>query len=502
MVDKKTEHRIIKVGFITGLTSVMTIIMQIISVRICLVYWGNESYGMWLSLISLFLMIQSTGSGFVNYIGNQINILYHKDINCLRKTLASSIVGIILIASIQFIIIVYIILFDNLPNLLGVTISFAENNKAELSLLLLSVSWILGGFYLGVIHRLSIPTGMMAQACWWSFATQLILFLIVMVSAYLNLKIYIASLVYAIVQFLLILASALYNRYKLPQFNPWLSNIDLTHGFRDLYYSMGQTISGLIQQGTSNGLVVLISFVSGASSVPVFTTVRTLTNLWTNITNILTSPLLPDLVRFYAIGDQKKIMIVNQVHNIFVGTAVNLSIIILFPFISTIFNYWTNNTINLNNTLLCFMLSSVSIVNFYSLMNLYFNSVNNNRVIIILSFVRSSIVLCVGGVLLLYFGLGAFGFGIWLSELVVMIILSYIFIKPMIFKNHSELKKFLPAFTSLFLVNFYLLLQVNNFKYINFLFIFGVLFCFFIGLKNLDSYVKNRIFKLVQSCFI
>jgi hypothetical protein len=82
---------------VTGLSSVLAI-MQLVTVPICLKYWGKESYGMWLALFSVFAMLQTTGTGFVNYVGNQINLLYHQGQAALQETLASSLAGVFILA--------------------------------------------------------------------------------------------------------------------------------------------------------------------------------------------------------------------------------------------------------------------------------------------------------------------------------------------------------------------------------------------------------------------
>jgi len=421
------EHRALKVGAVTGLSSVTAIVMQIITVPVCLNYWGKETYGIWLALFALFAMLQTTGTGYVNYTGNQINLLYHQDQAALQRTLASALAGVALLGGVQLAAVLATFGLGVLPDLLGISGKMAETNEANLALLSLAGSWVLGGFYFGVVHRLLIPAGMMYQAAWWSLGSQLSLFLVVMISALAHASILQTSLFYALVQFLFVASSAWYIRHKLPQFYPWWRGFNLAHGLRDLYRSSSQTASGLIQQGASNGLVVLVSTISGAAAVPVFTTVRTLSNLWTNITNVMTTPLLPDVVRFHATGERKKLVAVQEVHGVLVGTAVNLSILLAYPFIEPMYRYWTSGTVELNKVLLCALLASVSLMNLGAMMNTYLNGINHHRALLSTALARGGIGLIIGGLMMSYFGVGGLGIGVWLGELTALLFLVHFF---------------------------------------------------------------------------
>ena len=43
------EHRATKVSMVTGLSTLLSVAFQLISVPICLKYWGAENYGKWLA---------------------------------------------------------------------------------------------------------------------------------------------------------------------------------------------------------------------------------------------------------------------------------------------------------------------------------------------------------------------------------------------------------------------------------------------------------------------
>src|SRR5678815_3997926 len=97
------------------------------------------------------------------------------------------------------------------------------------------------------------------------------------------------------------------------------------------------TASNLIQQGSTNGIVILIAALSGPAAVPIFTTVRTLANLWTNVTNVLTAPLLPEVVRYHATNEGEKLVTISEAYWVLVGTAVNLGVLVTYPLIEPLY---------------------------------------------------------------------------------------------------------------------------------------------------------------------
>ena len=74
------------------------------------------------------------------------------------------------------------ILFDGLGWLLGDS-ALAGSSNARVALIVLVVSWVLSGSYIGLVHRLMVPAGLLYQSAWWSMAFQAIVFLAIMLAA-------------------------------------------------------------------------------------------------------------------------------------------------------------------------------------------------------------------------------------------------------------------------------------------------------------------------------
>ena len=436
----RIEHRAAKVSFVTGLSTLLTMIFQLISVPVCLSYWGKESYGTWLALFSAFMLLRSLDGGFAVYVGNKLNYLYHQDIAALRGHLSSSLAGVLVIASLELMLAGGTLISEPLATVLGMPAGQASDVSAKLGLLALMISWVLTGSYLGIVHRLLIPAGLMYQAAWWAMAFQVTQFGAIMAAAVMKFSMLQASLLFALSQLIIYVSSALYVRHKMPAFSPWLRGFRLRTGLSDLSKSLLLTASTLIQQTATNGAVLLVAAVAAPIAVPVFTTVRTLTNLWTSVTTVLTTPLLPDVVRFHAKGEVHKLVTVNQAFWVFVGSAVNCGTLLSYPLLPFVYDRWTAHAVALDKPLLCLMLGAVVLTNAGALMALYLNGVNRLQIGLGTSVTRAVLGLGLGALGFGRLGLTSFGLGILVAELAALLINGRYFLKHELAENDPDVR--------------------------------------------------------------
>jgi O-antigen/teichoic acid export membrane protein len=441
------EHRAAKVSLVNGFSTLLAICFQLVSVPVCLHYWGKESYGSWLALYSAFMLLRSIDGGYTVFVGNKLNYLYHLDTSALRVHLASAVAGIVVISALQMALTLGTLAFEPLSGLLGMTGDRAHSLSERLGLLTLMTTWVLSGSYLGIVHRLLIPSGLMYQAGWWAMEFQLAQFCAIMLAAVWRLGMLQTSLLFAATQLFSYAASAIYVRYKLPGFSPWLHGARTRVGLRDLGESVFLTTSNLVQQGAFNGSVVLVSTLAGPAAVPIFTTVRTLTNLWTSVTTVLSTPLLPDVVRLHAKGEFGKLIAINAAFWVLVGTVVNLGALLSYPLIPYLYAQWTRHGVALDQPLLCLLLASVVMANAGALMTLHLNGINSLRIVLGASLARASFSLGVGGLAYGRHGLASFGLGILLGEIVATLLTAGYFLKHEIIARGSSISPadFLPV---------------------------------------------------------
>ena len=276
------ENRVIKTTAVSFLSTGLSIIIQLISVPICLRYWGKTMYGTWLAISAAFTMLRTIDGGYTSYIGNELNILYHKDQDYMKKIMASGVWGVAAIGLFQLLIVLFLYYFQSMGVLIGNTAGTTLTAKnAGLSLLIMIVTWTFVCSYTGILHRFLIPVGMLYQLLWWMLFLQLAQSFALILAAYMQVNVIMAAIFFAVSQAIVYLSSAIYIRCKLPKIYPWLKNTDMKIGLKEIFNSIPMTINGFVQQIGNSGLVVLISAILGAAMVPIYSTMRTLSNLWT-----------------------------------------------------------------------------------------------------------------------------------------------------------------------------------------------------------------------------
>ena len=495
------EHRAAKVSLVTGLSTLLSVGLQLISVPICLKYWGKETYGSWLALYATFMLVRSLDTGFVSYVGNKLNNLYHEDQNALHEHLASSITGIAVIGALQLSIGVAAIFYDGTV-LLGVSSDRAADDHSSLALLVLIGTWVLSGSYLGIVHRLLIPTCFMYQSAWWATGFQVCQFTGIILAAVLRFDMLQTSLLFAFIQFSIYLASAIYVRRKLPGYYPWWQGALPRTGIKDLGRSMLLTASNFIQQGATNGAVILISALSGPAAVPVFTTVRTLANLWTNVTNVLTAPLLPDIVRYHATGEGRKLIAISEAYWVLAGFAVNIGVLITYPLIKPIYGYWTAYEVALDKSLLCLLLASIVLTNAGGLIALYLNGINRLGVVLAASVVRGILGLVVGGFLFIHFGFIGLGMAILGGELLALLVMGHYFVMRELSRQCVRLpgRSLVPITVSMASVLLFLMSEGLGFAFASHLYpvaLLGVASAGLWGWRKLEPGLRTRLVGMI-----
>ena len=177
------EHRAVKVSLAMGVSTILYTAVQLLSVPVCLHYWGKETYGRWLALFSAFVLIRSLDGGYVVFVGNKLNYLYHRSIAELREHLASALFGTTLINCAQLALAIGALTVAPLAAILGMSADHPSDFTGTMGILILVISWALTGSYLGIVHKLLTPAGLMYQQTWWAMVFQVSQFIAIMASA-------------------------------------------------------------------------------------------------------------------------------------------------------------------------------------------------------------------------------------------------------------------------------------------------------------------------------
>jgi O-antigen/teichoic acid export membrane protein len=239
----------------------------------------------------------------------------------------------------------------------------------------------------------------------------------------------------------------------------------------------------------------------------VFTTVRTVANLWTNVTNVLTAPLLPEVVRYHATSEGQKMVSVTETYWVLVGTAVNLGVLITYPLIGLMYGRWTAHAVALDKPLLCLLLASVVVTNVGGLVALYLNGINSLRIVLAASVIRGVLSLAVGGLLFSSFGLAGFGLGILGGECLALLVMGrFFFMSELLRQGISlSLRSLGPITVSTASVLLFLLGEGFSFPIARYFYpmaLVGVTAAALWGWRGLEHGVRTRLVRMIGNRFM
>lgn len=431
-MQNSVQKRVLN-NYSIGLVSfVISFLQTVITVPILLNYWGNDTYGIWLSLFAGFSLLQTFDFGHQSYIGNLLNIEYHIDKQKFSEYLGSSLAIAYFLGLLQLTITVILIISGYLNNLLGVTSSTISYTSVSLSLLSLILIWVVTGSVGGILVKILIPAGYMVASTIWGIIFRLSQFLSLILVAINGGNILLASIIYSIVQTFLAVFLFFYIKTKMPEFYPWWKSMSFKVGINNLKKSSILTVNNLLQQLTNNGLILFITNVFSSAIVPSFTTVRTLTNTAGVFTNLFITSIQPDLIKYHAKKETEKLQSTLNANWFFSGLVVNIGLIIVLPFASAIFKLWTKGLIQFNLELFISLAASISVINYGAGLYNYIYGINNLRAVSIIMITRVIFLFIFSYYLSGLMGLSGIGLAVLISEILSSLILPYFYVQKIL----------------------------------------------------------------------
>ncbi len=502
-MNSSIEQRAMKNSLVGTLSFVLILAQNLVSVPVLLYYWGNEKYGLWIALFAGVSILQSIDSGHQNYVGNKFNLLYHKCRDELMEVLGSSILIAYFLGFLEIVLCGLLILSGYLPGFLGITPELALYYQTSIGLITLMLMWFLSGSVGGILVRLLIPVGMMYESIWWGIIIRAAQFLSLMGVVVLGGSILTACVVFALVQAFISGLMFLYIKKKIPEFYPWWQKRSWRTAFGNFRKSIILTINGIAQQLSNNGLIIFIAMLFQTAAVPGFATVRTLTNTARGVTNIFVSSLLPDIVRFHAKEEARKLITTLKANWFFNGLFVNLGIVIVLPFIESLYMFWTKGCLEFNFSLFLFLAASISFVNFGAGLSIYLVGINNLVSQTSITLTRVLIIFVVALLFAKCMGLAGIGVGILASEIVCSFFLPLYFVNIQLHKFGAalSLKTIViavapPVIISLIAVVYFLTNSINILILVASILLSII---YMIEWKELDEEVKNRFRQLITT---
>ena len=381
--------------------------------RLLLEWWGPETYAQWSLVLAAVAMLGSLDYGQGVYAGNHFLRLVHRSVPRARIVLSSAVWTAIVLACLELLAAV---LF------LAVAPQELSRNEANLgadgsaALLIQLFFWSMLGAPAGILGRLYLPSGFFSRLQWITTLQRLFGFACLLAAARgglpLPAAVAIQCLGWASVQ-IWMLADL---RRAFPDFYPWWRAARIAEGWRSFTRSLPLTLTSLIQQFSSNGLILLAAFFLSPVQVAVLAVMRTAANLFLQGSGILLNPLSPEFVRFRA--QRRGQALIHSLRGVwFAATgATCLLLTAILPFAQPLFLRWTGDQLPWEPGLMALLLGAVAIRQWSSVLHSYLHANNRLNAQLAAELIRAGV--AVGSIFLLVSGTGmeAFGWGSLLAE--------------------------------------------------------------------------------------
>lgn len=419
-MSKRLEQRALS-GSVASFVAVMAAIMAgIFQVPVMLTVWSPAEYGIWCTVMAAINVLIALDAGHQSYVGNEMLRLWGKP--DLRSVVGSACLAAILIAGTELLVGVLLLSSGTGASLANFELK-TEAGKHALFIYLLF--WCIVGSVGGVVVRLYVPAGLFARSQWLSVAARIAAFLALVISAVVGLHTLGAMCIFVV-------TSACYNLYvfrdvkrQIPELWPWWRAWSWRVAVRNLRRSSLITLSGLLDQACTSGIILIAAAVLSPAEIAVVATIRTVANILTQGNGVFLNPITPDLARFHYERQPEKVSAVLSISWLLGGLVTSLMLCLLVVVVEPGYSFWTRGGLQFNAGLLAMSAGAVAIRQWGAPMQVYVATINDLRGQLLVAAARSITTVAVCSVLLARFNVLAVGMGFVAGELVGAIVLSY-----------------------------------------------------------------------------
>lgn len=427
MSPSSTTSRIISGSLGSWAQIGVRFVTQLLLVPVYLSYWEPELYGIWLSVQAAVHIYQMLDFGHAEFLGFEFLKIGQNDREDLRLQLWSGMGIAIVLSLVEILIISGVVYFEMLHKVFGTLSVGGRNLSGDVGIvfLLLYIAWVFNGYYGGIIQRALYPYGYFPRTNWWGFVYSMVTAFAPVVAVVTGGGLLRAGLVLAFAD---IAASIIYHIdlfLLLKKEDLLFRDAKLSVGIRGFIRSLMISTKSLLEKLHQQGARVILAPLSGGAGVAAFSTMRTGANVFLQGLSTITSPLMPELMRFLNQKDQER----TEVAFAMVWVVIIIfapAVIMLQIFIEPLYNLWTRGSLSFNPLLFAILSQGVLV---YGLAQPAKAVVKGNNILkpqLVISAVAGLII--VGGMFLMVPIWGVLGAGIALLGSEVVSLLGYYYI--------------------------------------------------------------------------
>lgn len=337
----------------------------IILTPLMLVHWGSELFSFWAIFLSVRAIILFLSDGFVRYIINEYNLLYHHNETKANALLASGL---------SFLLVFSLIICGVIALVFGLissASSFVFNVEQGLfAYLPLCLTAYLVAVCIQNMQRMYAATKESRSLVWHNLLFEVLLLMAeilvfgVLISYGFGFKI--SLLVHAGV---IVLLSVFYMVHLFVQYplHQWMQLQSVRVGAQHFAKATQLYASNFFEKLSSDGLVLLLSFFRfDKAAIALFATVRTIVNTPLLAQNLLLNTYTPEMQKQFSLRDSAALEKLLHFIRLRLAPILCLGIVLCLPLYEPVFNYWTKGEIDYNDTFMILMLM-MAVFNLYGL---------------------------------------------------------------------------------------------------------------------------------------
>ncbi len=415
------EKRALKGTIASVVALVVQLGLQIVSVPVLLEHWGEEEYGVWLAINSLYGLLITIDGGHQNYVGNEFLQLVPVGIPETRRMIQAGVGGAFFTAFVELAVAIVLAATGLLVGLAGV--SADRTTDVWICIGALLAMWVSVGSVSGVIVRLYQPIGDFARATWIGIAQRTSMGLAPVVVAALGGSLRQGVIAVSAVSFAFGCAVFVDMTRRMASYRPFFAWPEWSLVARNLTRSIWLTAAGFIAQAQQHFfLLVVASSLGGVAALPAFTTMRTVANIFLQGANTLSAPLLPDIVRFRASAEWAKLELLLRAVSALSAFVMGVGLVLALPILPTAYTAWTRGHTAFHAPLYALLASAVLVRVFGSPSSSMLAGLNALGSVIAMASIQFAVTVGLGALLVPLDGLRGAGAAVLLGELLGSVI--------------------------------------------------------------------------------
>src|SRR5258708_4128113 len=342
----------------------LTVLTQVLLVPVFLAHWSVEQYGCWLIIQTIVGLSSMLSASHHNFVGYEFLKVGDKQPEKMRLLFYSAFPYVMLIAVLELLVVAGLIYFGFIQTTLDPDLKLDSGllHQTFWSLIIYSVSWLVSSSVGGLAGRAVAPYGYFPRMTWWGTILAVASAVVSGVAVALGADLLGTVICITIATFVVNVPIHLdmwrmLRRHDLHPVRP-----DWRLGGRHVGRSLAMALSAELDISRQQGVRIFLGAIIGVAEMTAFSTMRTMSNLSLQGIGTITSPIMPEIMKFLRERDSERT-------NATVGFVWFFAVILLSPLMIAfqwimpfVFHAWTRGKIAFNPVL--FGLFSIALLVF------------------------------------------------------------------------------------------------------------------------------------------